>query len=336
LEKIVSPSMSIILTIAIPTYNRSRNLDQLLRALSVELASLEKDVEILVSDNASSDQTAEVTERFSTDHPKARIVRNSANIGAEANVVQCFEMSRGRYVWLMGDDDMPKSGTLRKIVALLEDQEPDLVHLSSEWLTEVSSPGQGSPLSELICQTLDPPSFARAVNVWVTFISGMIINKETWLTLGSLDARSFLGTNLPQLGWVLPVLSRGSKLIDVQSACVLATGGNTGGYAVLRTFGINLPRVVATMFGRNSSEFRNIIGPTVRGYLPQLAWNVRFGGQDRFLAEDPWHEMRQELGEFAAFWTMLQPVGRAPKPIARAALLLSRAVTKAHRLLGSA
>ena len=83
-----------VLTIAIPTYNRATCLRELLSGLSDQLHN-ESRVELIISDNASPDETPAVVEDFVARGLKVRYIRNAENIGPDANFLQCFEQARG-------------------------------------------------------------------------------------------------------------------------------------------------------------------------------------------------------------------------------------------------
>lgn len=325
--------MTARLSITIPTYRRAAHLAQLLDALVVELAGLEDRVEVLVSDNASPDDTPAVCAGFARRFPTARIVRNAENLGADRNMIQCFTLATGGYVWILGDDDIPKAGVVAKLLALLDTETPDLMVMTSEWYPVIKSAHQGPAVTALDYRRLDRRAFARATHVWLTFISGVIVRKATLArTEQPVDLMRFVDTSVIQLGWILPALAIGERLIHVTSPCVLATGGNTGNYAVLKTFGANLPRAAADVFGRGTPEWRAVVGRTVLQYLPQLVWNVRTAQAGNFSAtERPWREMAAELGRFPLFWLLVLPVGVAPKPLARGVLLAARALGWAQR-----
>ena len=103
-----------LLTIAIPTYNRSGFLAQLLEILAPQLAG-ESRVELIISDNASPDDTPEVVASFREKGLALIYRRNETNIGPDANFLQCFEQARGEYLWLFGDDDIILPGGIRNI-----------------------------------------------------------------------------------------------------------------------------------------------------------------------------------------------------------------------------
>lgn len=325
--------MSTRLSITIPTYARAAHLTQLLNALVVELAGLEDRVEVLVSDNASPDDTPTVCADFVRRFPSARIIRNDENLGADRNMVQCFTLATGDYLWILGDDDIPKAGVVAKLLALLDTEAPDLLVMASEWHPVIKSAYQGPAIEVLDYHRLNRCDFAKATHVWLTFISGVIVRKATLVDAEPpVDLMRFLDTSVIQLGWILPALAIGERLIHVTSPCVLATGGNTGNYAVLKTFGANLPRAAADVFGRGTPEWRGVVGRTILQYLPQLVWNVRTARAGNFsAAERPWREMAAELGRFPLFWLLVLPVGIAPKPIARGVLLAARVLGWAQR-----
>lgn len=111
-----------LLTIYIPTYNRSGHLKRNLDFLSEEiknLASLD-DIEIIISDNASDDNTQEVIASFKKQCPEGLALtlnRNPNSIGLIGNLLYGYKNSRGFYHWTMGDDDYYRPGIINKILS---------------------------------------------------------------------------------------------------------------------------------------------------------------------------------------------------------------------------
>ena len=91
-----------LVSIGIPTYNRAnRNLRKVIeRALGQTYAN----VEVIVSDNCSTDNTPELV--GSIEDPRLRYFRQEINRGANANFNYCLEQARGDYFLLFHDDDM--------------------------------------------------------------------------------------------------------------------------------------------------------------------------------------------------------------------------------------
>ena len=76
-----------LLTIAIPTYNRSQYLRQ---NLSVLLPQFRKELEIIVSDNASTDDTSEVVKEFIKAGLPVKYIQNTTNLGWAKNFQNCY------------------------------------------------------------------------------------------------------------------------------------------------------------------------------------------------------------------------------------------------------
>jgi abequosyltransferase len=94
-----------ILSICIPTYNRAKFLGECLESLAHLDVKYWRDVEVIVSDNASTDNTREIVDQFQRTLP-LRYFRNGSNIGAGLNVFAAASYALAEYVWIFGDDDV--------------------------------------------------------------------------------------------------------------------------------------------------------------------------------------------------------------------------------------
>ena len=104
-----------LVTIAIPTFNRASLLkDCVLAALSQTYQHFE----ILVSDNASTDETEEVLKDF-TDQ-RLRVVRQKTNIGLLPNWNACLAEAKGDYIVFVSDDDRLAPWMLERCIALVK------------------------------------------------------------------------------------------------------------------------------------------------------------------------------------------------------------------------
>lgn len=91
-----------LVSIAIPTYNRA---DSYLKdALNSALAQTYPNVEIIVSDNASTDHTETLVKELKD--PRIRYFKQSRNIGMLNNSNFCLEQAQGAYFLLLCDDDI--------------------------------------------------------------------------------------------------------------------------------------------------------------------------------------------------------------------------------------
>lgn len=322
-----------ILTIIVPTFNRSANLAILLRSLREEISFVSGDVAVIVSDNASSDDTQAVVAEASASWPELKAYRHAANTGPDKNFCFCVEMVRTRWFWIIGDDDLPKRGVIAKVVQLLREQAPALLYMRSEWVSPVCSPDQGEQLREVGCSVLDAIEFSRVVHVWVTFISGIVVDRNLLMqVLQGERIDRFSGTHLVQLGWVLPMLRTPGPFVFVDESYVLATKGNSGGYGVLTVFGVNFSKIVGEIFGANSPVGRALICGAIIHYLPGLIWGVRSAQERGGGGEDaPWLEMSRRMGSFVFYWLLLVPIGRFPIWMAQPFFQTWRVFNKIYR-----
>ena len=121
-----------LLTIAIPTYNRLKYLKQLLPCVvkQVKDVNAEKDkVEIVISDNASSEDYYTYCSSFidADSNIDIRYFRNNKNLGSERNFAKAISRAKGKYVWLIGDDDILLSNAVTSVLEAAENWEPSMI-----------------------------------------------------------------------------------------------------------------------------------------------------------------------------------------------------------------
>lgn len=107
-----------VLSISVTTYNRSRWLAHSLPRILEQTRPYPDLVEVVVCDNASTDATPEVAARFAG-WPNLRYHRNPANVGMLGNLAVSAAQARGRWVWVIGDDDLMVDGALDRVLAAI-------------------------------------------------------------------------------------------------------------------------------------------------------------------------------------------------------------------------
>jgi glycosyltransferase involved in cell wall biosynthesis len=99
-----------VVTVGIPTHNRS---DLLERALRSVLAQTYKDLEIIVSDDASSDDTPQRMSEFAD--PRIVYLRSEKNTGIARNTDKCLERATGELLLMLNDDDELEPSAIEKL-----------------------------------------------------------------------------------------------------------------------------------------------------------------------------------------------------------------------------
>lgn len=138
-----------LLSVCISTYNRSGWIDASLQNWFRLHPAQAKDVELLVVDNASTDDTPAIVSRYA-DRPGLRYHRNEKNVGMLGNLRETALRARGRHVWILGDDDLPLPGTLERVTDVLRSHpEIPLVYLNYAY-SQAQSPPSGHGLDHYL------------------------------------------------------------------------------------------------------------------------------------------------------------------------------------------
>lgn len=133
-----------MVSIGVPVYNGQKHLRNTLDSL---LAQTYTDFELIISDNASTDSTAEICQEYATRDSRVRYHRHPKNLGAPANWNFVAREARGRYFKWSSASDSCAANFLEVCVAVLED-DPSIVLCFGETIyvddeyREVSSPGE--------------------------------------------------------------------------------------------------------------------------------------------------------------------------------------------------
>ena len=102
-------------SIGIPTYRGAAHIAETIESV---LAQTFADFELLIVDDVSPDETAEVVARYRD--PRLQFVRNERTVGVEENWNRCLRLARGRYFKLLPHDDLSAPECLAREVEVLD------------------------------------------------------------------------------------------------------------------------------------------------------------------------------------------------------------------------
>lgn len=112
-----------IVTVGIPVYNGERYVSQAIESI---LAQRFANLDIIISDNASTDGTSGICQHYAQQDRRIRYVRNEQNMGAAFNYNRLVDLARGRYFKWMAHDDICAPELIGACVEVLE-REPHVV-----------------------------------------------------------------------------------------------------------------------------------------------------------------------------------------------------------------
>ncbi len=138
-----------LLTCAITTYNRAPWLRHSLKSLLDAAAPWRDRIEILVCDNASTDDTPRVAEDILQSY-EFSYHRNPENVGMLGNLGATARHCKGAYVWIIGDDDLVVAEGLEIILDSIEKhRDVEMVYLNYAF-TRFNDPASLSDARRLI------------------------------------------------------------------------------------------------------------------------------------------------------------------------------------------
>lgn len=201
-----------LLTVSFITYNRSKYLR---RSLPCVLNQLGNDplAEILVSDNASTDDTHLFVEEMQKTYRNLRYHCNEKNIGTEANLHRAILESKGEYVLVAGDDDYFVDGSLLMLLSsIVRYRESALFYL-----------GQGDgPLR--IYKDAGCLAYIARVSYQMTWDTAIVMRRELYARIP--EPHKYDATRLPQVYLQLEMLKQKPEFTILHGNFFLEETGN--------------------------------------------------------------------------------------------------------------
>lgn len=109
--------LDVLITVGMPVYNGARFLPDAIGSL---LRQTEPRFELVISDDASSDESAVICEAFAKRDPRVRLVRQKSNLGMINNFNRVLHLARGRYFCWASQDDAWHPDYLRLLLRAME------------------------------------------------------------------------------------------------------------------------------------------------------------------------------------------------------------------------
>jgi len=117
--KTPNPSVSV----CIPVWNGE---EYIAMAIESVLQQSYTDYEIIIADNASTDETVKIAQAYMQLHPQIRLQLNKENVGLVGNFNACLQLAQGKYIKFLCVDDLLAKNCLEKMVRVL-DQHKEVV-----------------------------------------------------------------------------------------------------------------------------------------------------------------------------------------------------------------
>lgn len=169
------------LSICIPTFNRSTFIGATLESI---IAQATRDCEIVVSDNASTDDTEQVVSEYARHFERLRYIRQDTNRGLDRNFDRVVELAHGEYCWLMTDDDLLMPGAVARVLEALR-RNLSLVIVNVEVrdfrMSKVLQSHRLNFISDRVYRQGETDRLFMDLDETAMYIGSIIVKREMWL-----------------------------------------------------------------------------------------------------------------------------------------------------------
>lgn len=124
-------------TVAMGIYNCASTLEEAAQSI---LQQKHKDLELILCDDGSTDNTLEVARKISETDDRVRVIKNGKNLGLNHALNHCLKVARGKYYARMDGDDTCVPDRISKLVSFME--ENPRIALVSSWMKPFDQNGE--------------------------------------------------------------------------------------------------------------------------------------------------------------------------------------------------
>lgn len=185
------------LSICIATRNRASFISVTLQSIICQSV---QEMEIVIIDGASTDNTEEVVRRHKESFTRLRYFRKEENMGVDQDFAEAVDMARGEYCWLFSDDDIMKPGAIRTVLDAIKGKHGLIIanaEVRNADLSEVLDPHRLSLEADRLYRSDQDHLLLADAGDYLTFIGSVIIRHELW---DSRDKKEYFGSCFVHVG----------------------------------------------------------------------------------------------------------------------------------------
>jgi len=209
------------LSICIATYNRDAFIGETLESIIPQLTD---EVEIVIVDGASTDNTEDVVRSYLSLDERIRYERLPVKGGVDQDFCLVVEHARGRYCWLFPDDDLLRPTAVQTVLAKIREgyslivvnaqaKTPDFSETLIERFLAIDA--------DVAIKTGDMDQLFERTASYLSFIGGVVIFRSLWL---ERDVKTYWGTEFVHVGAIFQAPLPGPALLVAEPLITIRYG----------------------------------------------------------------------------------------------------------------
>ena len=198
------------ISICIATRNRGKFISATLESI---IAQATDEVEIVILDGASTDNTEEVVRHNQGRFSRLRYLRQETNMGVDRDFATAVDLARGEYCWLFCDDDLLKPGAIQTVLDAIKDGHALIIvnaEVRNADLSKVLEPKRLPFDQNRIYKSPEMQYLLIDTADYLSFIGCVIIKRQLW---DSREKEQYFGSYFIHVGVIFQEPLPGSALV---------------------------------------------------------------------------------------------------------------------------
>ncbi len=229
------------LSLCMTTRNRAKLLGQTLDSI---LSQVTEEVEIIIIDGASTDETEEVVRGYQEKFPSLHYHRKDINSGVDRDYNASIEAAQGEYCWFMSDDDLIKPGALRTVLDATEKGYSAIIVNAEDWNADFTVRVGKNRLPFTTDRVYHPQEFEQFfidTAHHLSFIPGLVIRRDIWL---SRERERYFGSWFAHVGVVFQCPLPDDAFVIADPLIAIRNGNISWGSKIFEIWLIRWPDLI--------------------------------------------------------------------------------------------
>ena len=281
------------------------------------------EVEVVISDDASTDDTADVIESFRPRLPQLTYEKVDSALRYDRNLLRAVALARGEFCWLFGDDDRLEPSALAAVLSALKEDRA-LTGLTTGRISYDSALTDRLPVralkqqeTKLFCDAGE--TFLRLLDR-LGFLSCQVVQRRIWNEIVRQENLEPYFTGYVQLYVIARILVHAPRWQFLSTECVAFRADNDSFRALGQLGRLTMDvcgyeKIMGDVFGRDSRLYHEAMAEISRTHARHHIVTAKRAGAPASFFREALALCVKHYGRYASFWLHTFPVLIMPRSI---------------------